>query len=313
MTIIAPKVELISETDPFKKIETAGRTCYKSEAKITGESSIKFYQKLVERNHTAMLEHATFVFEILRPNIYEQCQKCKHLNCTRIFLSDTQSRMLVSGNLRAINESAIMCLWIMLYKSYPSLVYQMQSSHYNTMWNTIKIIDEKALEKITGCQLVNLSSYNSLTEVEIDTHTYTTMRFTCDRGVTHELVRHRLFSFAQESTRYVNYSKEQNGNGDIKFIKPADFDLWSNDNRAVFENTCKMAENSYKTLISEGRTPQEARAILPNAIKTEIIVTGNGIEWKHFFDLRHFGKTGNPHPDMQIVADMAYEIYENIN
>ena len=65
-------------------------------------------------------------------------------------------------------------------------------------------------------------------------------------------------------------------------------------------------------MIKNGRTPQEARAVLPNAVKTEIIVTGNGTEWNHFFNLRHFGTTGKPHPDMQVVADMAYEIYKNI-
>ena len=135
------------------------------------------------------------------------------------------------------------------------------------------------------------------------------MRFTTDRGVSHELVRHRPFSFAQESTRYVNYSKEQFGGGDIKFIKPAGFDDWTLDMKQHFEMALREAEMVYNRLIADGATPQQARAVLPNAVKTEIVVTGNDAEWQHFFNLRSKGITGAPHPDMKIVADMALDLY----
>lgn len=107
MNIIQPYASIIEERDPFKKIELAGRTCYKSEKNITDESAIKFYNSLVERGHTAMLEHATFVFLLgeSEKDLYELCEKSKYLNTTqRDFDTGEPTRYLVSGNLRAINE-----------------------------------------------------------------------------------------------------------------------------------------------------------------------------------------------------------------
>jgi thymidylate synthase (FAD) len=136
------------------------------------------------------------------------------------------------------------------------------------------------------------------------------MRFITDRAVANEMVRHRLFGFAQESTRYVNYSKAQFGSGNIKFTKPAGYDEWSADDRQFFEDGLTEAENRYNGMIARGFTPQQARAMLPSSTKTEIIVTGNDAEWQHFFNLRSKGTTGAPHPDMKVVADMAFALYE---
>jgi thymidylate synthase (FAD) len=308
MTLIEPYVELITEENPFKKIEMAGRTCYKSEANITDESALKFYQRLADNQHTAMLEHATFVFKVVDYQTFETLSKCKYLNCTMTTpIEDSLGyRKLVSGNLRAINESGNYELLTTLWYYDKRLVYNVEFLHFIANG----VIDIEAYKN--ACTIINLSDYNDLTTEEIEVHTYTTMRFTCDRGVSHELVRHRPFSFAQESTRYVNYSKEQNGNGDIKFIKPADYDNWNSTVQAAFDTALVQAELNYNTMIHHGAVAQEARAILPNAVKTEIIVTGNEVEWKHFFNLRHFGTTGKPHPDMQVVADMAYEIYQKV-
>lgn len=317
MTIIEPSVELIQESNPFKKIEMAGRTCYKSEANITDESALKFYQRLADNKHTAMLEHATFVFNV------SGCDYCYELGCrdeitAHKFLNITstvingETRTLLSGNLRAINESNIGDLLYSLYRYDPKLVYNYSKYSESQFKRNIGLHNGDEGKDLWQFPIVKLSDYDNLTEEEIAVHTYTTMRFICDRGVSHELVRHRPFSFAQESTRYVNYSKEQNGNGDIKFIKPADYDSWDLESQSHFSLALMNAESKYNEMIKCGRTPQEARAVLPNAVKTEIIVTGNGVEWNHFFNLRHFGTTGKPHPDMQVVADMAYEIYKNI-
>ena len=131
-------------------------------------------------------------------------------------------------------------------------------------------------------------------------HASMTVRFVVDRGVSHELVRHRLFSFAQESTRYCNYSNEKFGS-EITVIKPCfyqeyseEYDLW----KAAMEN----AEYKYFQLLNAGSTPQEARSVLPNSLKTEVVVTGNMREWRHFFKLRAAGITGAPHPQMMEVA-----------
>lgn len=126
------------------------------------------------------------------------------------------------------------------------------------------------------------------------------VKFICDRGVSHEIVRHRLASFAQESTRYCNYSKEGFG-GEIAVIKP----LYLSEDTEGYKSwlkTCEYMEAQYFALLDFGCTPQEARAVLPNSLKTEIVVTANLREWRHFFKLRAVGVTGAPHPQMREVA-----------
>lgn len=110
-----------------------------------------------------------------------------------------------------------------------------------------------------------------------------TVHFVCDRGVSHEFVRHRVMSFAQESTRYCNYSKDKFDN-EITFIEPC----WEiqPDWKEVFLLQLKQAQNIYNILISSGWSPQQARAVLPNALKTELIMTGFVKDWEHFFKLR---------------------------
>ena len=153
-----------------------------------------------------------------------------------------------------------------------------------------------------------------------------------------ELVRHRTFSFAQESTRYCNYSKDKFGN-ELTFICPS----WLNLNLGKYEFVIKEgepvsiagdgyfkssldtnkdvwilqamlnAELSYKGLLAEGCSPQEARQVLPNALKTEICMTGFASDWKKFFDLRYFEVTGKAHPDMKLLATMMKEECEKAN
>lgn len=121
--------------------------------------------------------------------------------------------------------------------------------------------------------------------------------FTVDRGISHEIIRHRLVSFAQESTRYCNYSKNKFSN-EITFIKPFFFE----DNSKEYEdwvNACKIAEIDYFNLLGKGATPQEARSVLPNSLKTEIVMTANYREWINFFKLR---TTKAAHPQMREVT-----------
>ena len=132
-------------------------------------------------------------------------------------------------------------------------------------------------------------------------HYNITVRVICDRGVTHEIVRHRIASYTQESTRYCNYSMGKFG-GEIAVIKPC---FWNSDNvedRKKFEvwkEAMKSAEKSYFELIKLGATPQEARSVLPNSLKTEIVMTMNLREWLHFFKLR---TSNDAHPQMREIA-----------
>lgn len=146
-------------------------------------------------------------------------------------------------------------------------------------------------------------------------HCTITVKFIVDRGVSHEIVRHRIASFAQESTRYCNYSKEKFGK-EITVIEPfylmpdgenVSTDNWS-ERYGAWVSACEEAERSYFRMLNDGATPQEARAVLPTSLKTEIIVTMNLREWRHFFKLRALDVTGKAHPQMKEVAvPLMYE------
>ncbi|GHV47019.1 thymidylate synthase [Clostridia bacterium] len=190
MKIINAGFEIISPIDGeevLKQIERVGRTCYKSEGKITADSAPKFVKTLIDRGHEAMIEHFSF-----------------------------------------------------------------------------------------------------------------SVRFICDRGVSHELVRHRIASYAQESTRYCNYGKQN----EITVIIPFFFDtgLGVHSNSLVYtewKSACEHCERAYLKLLEYGATPQEARSVLPNSLKTEIVMTANLREWRAFFKLRCHNTA---HPQMREVT-----------
>lgn len=128
-------------------------------------------------------------------------------------------------------------------------------------------------------------------------HQYISIKIICDRGVSHEIVRHRIASFSQESTRYCNYSKEKFGK-ELTFIQPL---FWKEEDSEykIWEQVMLKIEESYNSLIALGVKPEEARSILPNSLKTEIVVTMNLREWRHFFKLR---TSNRAHPQMREVA-----------
>ena len=136
-------------------------------------------------------------------------------------------------------------------------------------------------------------------------HASVTVKFTVDRGVSHEIVRHRVASFAQESTRYCNYAKDKFGE-EITVIEPCFFERgtagWNE-----WEKGCKAAEKSYFALLKAGATPEKARTVLPNSLKTELVMTANMREWRHFFKHR----TDKPaHPQMREVACMLLAFFK---
>ena len=196
MKIINASTEILTPItgDELRQIEYAGRTCYKSEDKITDDTAKKFVENLIKRGHEAMLEHSSL-----------------------------------------------------------------------------------------------------------------SVKFICDRGVSHELVRHRLASFAQESTRYCNYSQDKFGK-ELIFIKPKFFKEGT-DSYKYWENAMADAEICYFSMLDFGCTPQEARSVLPNSIKTEVVMTANYREWRHFFWLRAARKTGPAHPQMEeLTVPLLYEV-----
>ncbi len=151
-------------------------------------------------------------------------------------------------------------------------------------------ITEGSAEKFIG--MILKSGHESVLE-----HEKLTVKFICDRGVTHEIVRHRIASYSQESTRYCNYSKDTFGN-ELTFIRPC---FWADDSEeyAVWKQAMEEIEKTYVKLISLGAKPEEARSILPNSLKTEIVCTMNLREWRHFFRLRTAERA---HPQIREIS-----------
>lgn len=293
MRIIKPSFEIWDQEGGlegvYKQIERAGRVCYKSEDKITEDSAKEFVERMIKSGHGAMLEHGTVYLKIPygtmddRGEFSNEPIVIKYIdNPYSVVMNNSENDYwYITSNYRVIIENG----WI------DDLQYLCEPTEFHA-------------KRIT-------------------------VHFVCDRGVSHEFVRHRVMSFAQESTRYCDYSKDKFGN-DITYIIPSWLDLpegkysnWDNDWCDVSElkllypevdnlsdpancflQSIKNAEYYYFMLINRGWKPQQARQVLPNALKTELVMTGFVSDWKRFFRLRsRIAKTGKPHPQAQELAD----------
>ena len=271
MKLIKPSVEIIKQEEYdlnhiFKFIELAGRTCYKSEDKITEGSAKEFVDRMVKSGHYAMLEHGTVYLTVPNTN--------------------------VSKNL---------------------LIYNYERNPYSkVIWTNDYVYITTNYRVIIGHYWIEDLDY--ITPPTKFHEKRTTVKFICDRGVSHEFVRHRVFSFAQESTRYCNYTKDK-FNNELTFIIPCwikdleegnyyaycEYHHSKNDASKRWFDSCMNSEFVYTNLIEEGWKPQEARTILPNSLKTELIMTGFNDDWENFFELRC---APNAHPQAKELADM---------
>lgn len=272
MKLIKPSFEIWEQETGlegiYKQIERAGRVCYKSEDKITEDSAKPFVDRMIKSGHTSVLEHGTVYLKVpdeeLLRNFIDNTPS--HFNCEWCRTNpvmDEDNNAYITTNYRHIIE----------HKLEDYLKYLCEPTEYH----------EKRI----------------------------TVHFVCDRGVSHEFVRHRVFSFAQESTRYCNYSKNKFGS-ELTFIQPC----WLNEERlklygpyhtvirdkspeSIFIANLNCAERDYFDLLEAGWKPQQARAVLPNALKTELVMTGFVEDWKHFFFLRC---PVNAHPQARELA-----------
>ncbi len=282
MRLCKPHFEILEQQPGlegiYKQIELVGRTCYKSEDKITEDSAKGFVDRMIKSGHGAMLEHGTVYLKTndeyygnpidkYRDNKYSQL---KSINGTKY----------VTTNLRVLVENG----WM------DDLKYLCEPTDYHERRIAVKFI--------------------------------------CDRGVSHEFVRHRVFSFAQESTRYCNYSKDK-FNNEITYIIPC----WMNLEEGSYNNgkyynpiatpylvkgtpeeifLLKLVgdELDYFELLEKAWKPQKARTVLPNALKTELVMTGFIHDWEHFFSLRALGATGAPHPQAKELAEPLMKEFE---
>lgn len=311
MKFIEPSVEIIQQEPGIdgmmKIIEMAGRTAYKSEDHITEDSAKKFVKMLKNRNHGAALEHGTCYLAVPKKewSIIVDDHDFNFIDCP-----------------------------------YQWFGFTTLQDNYIHITSNYRVLVEHGYESLLDFMVTPK-------EEEFENDTYTrriTVKFICDRGVSHEFVRHRVFSFLQESTRYCNYSKDKFGN-EITFIIPrwihdiqsdiiksvdpltgdyrieyasykdtALMNMLSVADRTVAEymDTLKKIEQCYLDMLTldDGTklVPQQARQILPNALKTELIMTGTIKQWNDFFTLRC---AANAHPDARYLADKLHEMFLN--
>lgn len=326
MRLIKPSFEIWEQPTGlegvYKQIEKVGRVCYKSEDKMTEDSTKPFVERMTKSGHGAMLEHGTVYLKVTNKGLsldnYDKNQ------VENKYISNPYSKVIFGKYPK--------------YNSYEEKLEATQEVYITTNYRVL--VENGWLD-----DLQYICEPTEFHEKRITVH------FVCDRGVSHEFVRHRVMSFAQESTRYCNYSKDKFGN-EITFIIPCWLDIpegkaywhdginyrvgvteenifgesvnpkaWSNKESNCVEvhdyiQALDNAEKAYLRLMSawENRvtdrryvtgfkgnpwTPQQARVVLPNALKTELVVTGFVSDWKHFFFLR---TPMNAHPQARELA-----------
>lgn len=310
MRLIKPSVEIWDQEEGlngvYKSIERAGRICYKSSDKITEDSAKPFVDRMIKSLHHSMLEQGTVYLTIPREDINYHIYLSKYRD-------NPYSECRVAQTLEGIPVGSL----------YISTNYRVIIEHD---WTD----DLKYLCKPTKFH-----------EKRISVH------FTCDRGIWNEFIRHKTLqrgddcevypivdydseqnnSFAQESTRYCNFSKNK-FNNEITYIIPSwlnipeaeygtihdpkeiQFKEYTDSSEKEFINHLLNSEYRYFNLLKSGWTPQQARQVLPNALKTELIMTGYISDWKHFVDLRYRGTTGKPHPDAFYLAEKLYNLFK---
>lgn len=284
--------------DVLKKIEWIGRTCYKSTDKITDESAPKFVSGLIKRGHEAMLEHGSFCFEIdygvycfMKDAIQNMSDEFGYKSFIRFTKED---RVLMSANVRA---------WRDLFKHMNYYWFGIPDCFESFIKENPVLFPEyqdEFLEHFNIGSIRPIHTEDLKTEDEFLTHCDVTVGWVVDRGISHELVRHRPASFAQESTRYCNYGQDKFG-GQITFIIP-EFFKYGSPEWKIWKESVTRSEADYLKLIELGVSPEKARGVLGTSLKTEVIMTANCAEWKHFFGLRACNVTGKAHPQMLEVA-----------
>lgn len=266
MKLVEPSVEEIKIDDTIDMIAKVARNCYLSTPKEPDEAP--FVSRLINNCHFAMVEHKALTFVVNKELYYE----IKNINNPFVYMSNKNDVYLVTLSLRPIAEA-----YARKEFDNPLLVL------ISALSQRVKDVFFKDFEVESNENIRILSSeeISNLSYEERKIHQFVTMKIITDRGVSHELVRHRRCSFAQESTRYCNYSKNK-FNGELSFIKPIDYE----ENKDVYETVFATIEKGYMDLASRKVTPDKARAILPNALKTSIVVTTNLTEWELIFGLR---------------------------
>lgn len=272
MTLVDNSVKLIDLAEPGRKIEYAGRVCYKSQDKISDDSYERFIKGIVNRGHTSVLEHERKMFAVAEEywlkfwqHLFARSDKSRYFNITS---SEDGNYVYVSGNIRAWYEFTKEesddfkedreIISAFLAKDYPYIFNSNEAIHLPT---DVVFYGAEA-EKMCG---------------DLTKHKAYTFEIVGSRSFTHQIVRHRSLSFSQESQRYCNYSSGKFGNS-IRFIK--------DEVPKGTEELLKTIEKAYFNLMEFDNKPEDARQILPNCTASTIVVTGTFEDWKKFLHLR---------------------------
>lgn len=258
----------------YAQIERAGRVCYKSEDKITEDSAKAFVDRLIKSEHYAMLEHGTVYLTI----------PCADYSSSEDF-------MLSYGTNPYTQWNDSECDW------------NTKEGYIYVTTNFRVIVENNWMEDLECISFPGPKH-----------HCRVTVKLTTSRQIAMELLRHRHFSFAMESTRYCNYSKNRFG-GELTFIQPnwltqepvlIEDPVYAEAN-AYFHWALEAIEHSYFNLIKANWKPQQAATILLNALKADLVMSGFVSDWEHLFRLRVKGTTGAPHPQMLEVMKPVYD------
>ena len=322
MKIVKSSVELLpQEIDILNKIELCGRVCYKSEEHIKIKSEEKFIKMIMKRGHESVLEHGSIIVEVdedvyesvisIEPsyNTNEYDSYNKYLN----FTTD-DDRYVISGNIRS---------WRHLYKHINYLLtdfYCQEISELVRLAEHIKKenyilfydlneFEYELVEPMPKHKIKIITEKDLKTDEEKLAHTYRTFKFVTNRGVSHELVRHRTASFSQESTRFCKYTNDKFNNEvtfiDLRSAMELDNNIRdkSNDLKEMVYNrwysACVKCENDYNDITDAGATPQIARDVLNNSTKTEMYMTSNLYDWINFMKQR---TAPTAHPEAREVC-----------
>lgn len=294
MKFIQPSHELWYPTEPLKDIERAARISYASEGQITETSAKPLVDKLFVREHMTPFEFVTFSFKIKDINLM---YKIVYINQT----SKVQGDLMVSFDQLNIKELYATCnlRTILTIAKYEPSIACFVCVKYPELHDYFR---------------QNVFEYNNYIE-EVDINDipfdlqYQTVKFITNRGVSHELVRHRKAGFVQSSTRYIGYEKEQ-FNGELPIVSNQGF--VNNELEfagfSLYNDILLSCQEVYKDFRKEGKSPGEARAILPNDTMTEIVMIARHWSWKHFFKLR---TASGAHPDMVTLVKPCYEEFKS--
>lgn len=308
MKIIEPSYQIIdpeNRMSPAQKIELVGRSCYKSEDKITDTSAVPFVKRLIQNKHEAMLEHAEILFsasetalETLRRLCYqfeEATGKPCFIRRSGDILPTRQFSAVVSGNIRAWRD-------LITFADYSEALFPCGVSQSPILYPELFFDCPHIYEHESRGRMTMLPAHELLASHlprQAALHYPLTVRFNVDIAVARELCRHRLASHAGASTRYCDYA-----NG--KFSTETTVVMPSDPFSADWVRSARYAEEKYLAQRQEGITPEIARSALTLSTMAEHTMTATLAQWKHIFNLRALDKTGKAHPQMKQVMYPLY-------